>query len=32
MAKDALDGPPVQAVEQFQKAITQSEKAQKHKP
>lgn len=32
MAKDALDGPPVQAVEQFRKAITESEKAQKHKP
>jgi hypothetical protein len=31
-AKDALNGPPVQAVEQFRKAVTESEKQQQHKP
>ena len=32
MAKDALDAPEVHAVEQFRKAVADSEKQQKHKP
>jgi hypothetical protein len=32
MAKDALDAPQVRAVEEFHKAITESEKAKKQKP
>ena len=32
MAKDALDAPQMRAVEEFRKAITESEKAQKQKP
>lgn len=31
-AKDALDAPQVRAVEQFHKAVTESEKTQKQKP
>jgi hypothetical protein len=31
-AKDALDAPQVRAVEQFRKAVSESENAQKHKP
>jgi hypothetical protein len=31
-AKDALSGPQVHAVEQFHKAIAESEKQQQHKP
>lgn len=30
--KNALNGPPVEAVEQFHKAIIESEKGQQHKP
>ena len=32
MAKDGLDAPEVHAVEQFRKAVADSEKQQKHKP
>jgi hypothetical protein len=32
MAKDALDGPQVDAVEQFRKAITESEQQRRQKP
>jgi hypothetical protein len=31
MAKDALNGPEVDAVEQFRKAITESEEARQQK-